>query len=388
MFNLKKYLPLIPTMGLFWLLGFNVGTWASRLISIKENMLISDAYLGFFLLAASLGGVIAFPITIATIKYLGVRKAVIVQSIAASLLIYFIMNTQNYFLALFFMFLEGICCAGINTSINLFGNDMEKKHKIKFMARFHATFSLGLASAALLTMIVMKYISEALYVHSLISGLIILTIMILSVAKLPEIASEGNKENNDGSRLLNIKTLTLGGLILFATIVEGSMHDWSTIYLKDILHIEESIASSGLLVFSLSMFVGRLFADNFRSKYSDFILIFSAGLIVAFSLVTSLLIMNIAITWLAFSVVGLAISFVQPSIYAMAASMGTGSLSIVATFSSVGGFMGPPIVGFISSNSSLLYGMYFISFSSLCISFMAFFLLKLKQSNTLVNEGV
>ena len=102
MFNLKKYLPLIPTMGLFWLLGFNVGTWASRLISIKENMLISDAYLGFFLLAASLGGVIAFPITIATIKYLGVRKAVIVQSIAASLLIYFIMNTQNYFLALFF----------------------------------------------------------------------------------------------------------------------------------------------------------------------------------------------------------------------------------------------------------------------------------------------
>ncbi|MGF1701101.1 MFS transporter [Photobacterium makurazakiensis] len=378
-----KLLSALPIASLFCVLGFNIGSWASRLVDLKIAMAITEAQLGFYLLATSLGAIVAFPITIWFLHNLGARKTSLLLGIAATLLLPLLMLNQSYPIGLILMFFEGICCAGINASINTLGSDFEKKHHIKCMSRLHAVFSLGLAAAALLSMGVIHYISDELIYHSIFVSGVLITLIIYAYFGLDKNEAPTASERKKERKLININTLILGTIVFCATIIEGSMNDWSAVYLREVIGTTASIAPSGILVFSIAMFIGRLFADNLRQRFPDLVLIAIAGFFVSIVLSIGLFISGLAATWVSFAIVGLTVSLISPAIYATAAAIGPGSLSLMATFGSTGGMVGPPLIGFIATHFGLTTGMYMVAASGLIITFAAIQLLQRQQTTQL-----
>lgn len=366
----------MPALCLFFALGLNIGSWASRLADLKIAMSITDMDLGFFLLATSLGAISAFPLTIWLLHHVGARKMALLLGSIAACLLPLIMSNTFYHLGLVLMFIEGICCAGLNAAINTYGSDIERKHDIKCMSRLHAVFSLGLAAAALISMGLIRFVSFELIVHGAVIFLSLLTLFSVAYRTSEQCSTSDSEDKQPEPKLINKTTLVLGTIVLSATIIEGSMNDWSAIYLKDVIEVSTSLAPSGVLVFSAAMFIGRLFADNLRSQYNDAILIAFAGLIVSFSLATGVWLSGLYASWGSFAIVGLTVSLVSPIIYASAAAIGPGCLSLISTCGSIGGLAGPPAIGFIAMHFGLSSGMYFVAASGLVIGIAALKLAK------------
>ncbi|WP_099607346.1 MFS transporter [Vibrio coralliilyticus] len=366
----------MPALCLFFALGLNIGSWASRLADLKIAMSITDMGLGFFLLATSLGAISAFPLTIWLLRHVGARKMALLLGSIAACLLPLIMNNTSYHLGLVLMFIEGICCAGLNAAINTYGSDIERKHDIKCMSRLHAVFSLGLAAAALISMGLIRFVSSELIVHGAVICVSLLMLFAVAYRTSEQCRTSDSDDKQPEPKLINKTTLVLGIIVLSATIIEGSMNDWSAIYLKDVIDVSPSLAPSGVLVFSAAMFIGRLFADSLRSQYNDAILIALAGLIVSFSLATGVWLSGLYASWISFAIVGLTVSLVSPIIYASAAAIGPGCLSLISTFGSIGGLAGPPTIGFIATHFGLTSGMYFVAASGLVIGIAALKLAK------------
>src|SRR4051812_33611967 len=60
---------------LFLALGFNYGTWSSRLPALKSALGLSTSQVSVVLLSAALGAVFSFPVTAAALRRLGSRGA-------------------------------------------------------------------------------------------------------------------------------------------------------------------------------------------------------------------------------------------------------------------------------------------------------------------------
>ncbi len=56
--------------------------------------------------------------------------------------------------------------------------------------------------------------------------------------------------------------LALGVISFCVLLAEGSVTDWSAIYLSSVVGTGPGLAAAGLIVFSLTMMLGRLFGDR------------------------------------------------------------------------------------------------------------------------------
>ena len=387
--------PLLPSTkhlilsmaAMFMFFGFNIGSWVSRLVDIKGVLLLSDSELSTLLLASGLGAVTAFPLVIMLMKRLGAKKTLLITSLCASLLLIALSLSSNYHLSLFIMYCEGILCATINTAINALANQLEQQLKQKIIARLHASFSLGVFLAALFSS-GMLLVTDLLSLHFMLAALIMAITLLCCYRYLPgehpvlnhkteDVQTHTTQAESTHSQNVVKVTLLLGITLFFSTLVEGAMLDWSSIYLTDVIGVDKIYSPSGVAVFSLMMVLARLYADNWRNKYSDLRLIALGSVICASSLLLGITVGSLTATWLMFAATGLSIAAICPCIYAIAATHGTTNLSLMATFGSVGTLLGPPIIGFIADSRGLVSSFYFIA---TCCLVITLFVALLQQS--------
>lgn len=368
-----KLLLVLPVAAMFLLLGTNIGTWASRMADIRQNMQISEAQLGFFLLATSIGAISAYPVTAWFLRTLGGRKTAITLGLFAALNLPLLLNNTSYPLGIALMFLEGMCCAGINGAMNTCGGDVERQHGFKCLAMLHAAFSLGIALASVISMGFIHLVSAALLPFSLSVGglLLVLVGVIYTLAPRQDDRHQRDPNQPKPKEALSRHVLLLGGIVLCATIVEGAMHDWSAIYMQQVIGVRPDMVPAAILTFSVSMFVGRMFVDKLRARVADMVLIGCAGLAVWVVLSLGVMISGFGVTLVTFCLLGLVTSVISPSIYAVASGIGPRCLSFIATCGSVGGMVGPPLIGAIASYSVLTTGMYFVAANGLVIGIIA-----------------
>ena len=72
-----------------------------------------------------------------------------------------------------------------------------------------------------------------------------------------------------------------------------------------------------------------------------------------------------------FACVGLGMAAVTPCIYVAAAKHGPAALTMVAAMGVSGLLIGPPVIGFVSDASSLVWGMGFVALSAYLVSLFA-----------------
>jgi MFS family permease len=90
----------------------------------------------------------------------------------------------------------------------------------------------------------------------------------------------------------------------------------------------------------------------------------AGGTLAGSGLVLALLAGGLIPALIGFALVGLGIAAVSPCVYAAAAKNGPVALASVTTMGSVGGLLGPPVIGFISHASSFSWGMAVIAMAA------------------------
>ncbi|AIV33647.1 MFS transporter [Streptomyces sp. CCM_MD2014] len=354
---------------LFLSLGFQYATWAARIPAVKADLDLSAAEVGVLLMAAGIGAAVSFPAVAWLMRRMGSRRLALLSQLGLALLLLALAAAPDYPVALLVMCVDGVLVGCLNVAMNAQGAALEARHARNTMARLHAVFSAGSLLAALLAS-GMTAATESVTAHFAVA--VALLVVLGATARTGLLDEETAPDGTDPapaqtpaepkperrrwsvpSRL----TLWMCCAMVFGTVAEGAMNDWSALYLKDVAKASAELAPLGIAVVSGMMVVARLFADGWRSRWGDGRVVLLGSAVAGTGLAVALVSGGVAPALAGFACMGLGIAAVTPCVYAAAARQGSDALTLVAAMGTTGLLAGPPLIGFIAGASGLAWGM-------------------------------
>ncbi|MAN25927.1 MULTISPECIES: MFS transporter [Mesonia] len=337
----------------FFLSGFCFSSWASRIPTIKTIFNFSEADLGNLLLVMPIASLIGLPISGWMVSKFSSRNPLILAMLffAASLLV--VGYTTNIIALVVAVSVFSFCMRILNIFMNTQTITLQKKFKRKIIGSFHGIWSAGgLTGVAFCTLLLKLDIS--IQTHMLLVTLItVLGAITAYFYLLKNDKSEGGNKIKLGKPDPFI--FYLGILIFFASVCEGGMFDWSSVYFEDV--VGEEIFTLGYFTFMVFMALSRFSSDRVIEKI---------GMQNSYYLSSGLIVLGIAIVillpylWPAlvgFSLIGLGVAAVIPMIFTSAGDSKKYSagmaISIISTYGILGRLLGPPIIGYLAELFSL-----------------------------------
>ncbi len=166
------------------------------------------------------------------------------------------------------------------------------------------------------------------------------------------------------------KTLWMLIIICLCTyLTEGTIADWSAVFMKEITLAPETIAGWGFAVYAFFMAAGRFMGDELIARFGAMRVLRVGGVLVLIGLMIVIPSLN---PWLAlpgFMLIGMGVSLASPILYGTAAKLpgmapGVG-LATLNTFAMASFLGGPVLIGFIAKISDLRIAFMIVAFASI-----------------------
>ena len=359
----------LAVASLFGALGFSYGTWTSRLPAIKANLGLSTSQVSVVLLFAALGSIFSFPVTAAALHKLGSRGASLWSGglLAIGLVAFGLAPTWAVACAV--MCLYGVLASTMDVAMNAQGVEVERATAVPVMSRLHAVFSLGTMAGAFFASTVTTF-TTSVPLHFVVAAAIVLAAVMLPRAGLIADA----KAVDPGTRSFALPrgaALLIGAMAFLGMIAEGSMVDWSTLYLKERAGASQQVEPLGIASLQGAMLVTRWFGDRARVRWGARRLLFGGSLLAGLSLVAALLIGGIAPALVGFGLFGIGVATVSPCVYAAGAREGGVALAAVMTLGSLGFLVGPLVIGAVAQATNLSWGMGVVAAAAIALAVLS-----------------
>lgn len=354
--NLAKYAVLM-CMIVFFAQPIHMGLWLSRVAEVQTTLGLTKAQLALALLGMPSGLLPSLYLAGRTVEKLGPRRAlliVFVPMLLAGILPSLALGTASLFVALFIF---GVILPFAQVSLNVFAAQVEKKFDVKIMNRAHGFWSMGIMAGSLIG-VQLAALGLTAAPSLIITAAILTPILIVIAYALPQIKTAQPKTKAQNA-LPQIPTAVwlIAAVVFGATIVEGAMIDWATVYMREIADAISGSEGLAVTVFSGFVTLGRFMGDALNRRFGTVLLVrlcigsAISGLLV---LVAGL---GVASAFLGFALVGFGVSTIFPlGVSATAALSDNGEARNVSvmTFGALSGFLvGPPMIGFFADTFSL-----------------------------------
>ncbi len=346
----------------FFINGFLYANWISRLPEVQQFYGVSNSLLGTLLLCSASGAILAMPFSgLLTVRF-GSRTLTSVMGITFCLAIPLLPLFTNLWIIAGLFFLIGMLSGALDVSMNGQAVYVERKFAKPIMSSFHAVFSIGMALGAGSGALFAKF-EIGLFPHFLTGAILCLLLVLWASFNLVnESSSEAaNADGGNGFRLPTKAILPLGIIAFCGMTGEGSMADWSAIYMNKVVGMDEAFSALAFGSFSTAMTIGRIFGDYFTALLgkANMLLMDTAAAIVGLGIM--LLFPNPYVVIIALFVIGLGLATVVPIIYSaagntpgVAPSVG---IAMATTVGYAGFFVGPPTIGYLADAFSLRIGL-------------------------------
>ncbi len=353
----------------FFILGFLFGNWATLIPYIKRSFAIDDAVLGMMLLCLPMGAMLFNPVAALSIRRFGFQRVTVAGMVLISIVYLLPVSMPSvYYLPISLLFV-GIGMTVLNISVNTTATAIEEGEGVNIMATCHGMFSVGLMIGAIMrSLTLLLSINEWLHmclmcIFALLLGLCA-SPTLLTVRSMVKSTDE-KKPLSTGSFLPKGALLTIIFISLCINVTEGSMTDWASLYMQEVVKTNPYFIGWGLFGYSAFMALGRFFGDGVIPRIGRNRVLAYGGLL---SFVGLLLVISFPVTPIAiagFSCIGLGVSCGAPILYASASRYpglpDAGGLAMMNTYAMGGFLMGPAIIGFISDQTSLKSAFAFVA---------------------------
>lgn len=261
-------------------------------------------------------------------------------------------------------FLIGVLSGSMDVSMNGQAVYVERMYDKPLMSSFHAVFSIGMALGAGMGALFAKLQIE-LFPHFLTSAILCLILVLWAAFNLVNESSNeaATADGKTGFRLPTKAILPLGIIAFCGMTGEGSMADWSAIYMNKVVGKDEAFSALAFGSFSVAMTLGRIFGDYFTAKVGRKQMLVYNSLAAITGLSLMLFFPQPYIVLAALFLIGLGLATVVPIIYSaagntpgVAPSVG---IAMATTVGYAGFFVGPPVIGYLADAFSLRIGLTF-----------------------------
>ncbi len=338
----------------FFLLGTGSGIWAVHIPLIQERLAIDPAVLGLALLTLAIGAMLSMPLAGWIVGRLGSRVPTAVATIVYLVVVPLpiLAGSVPLFFAAAFAF--GLLMGTLDVVANVQASEVEAARRRPTMSSFHAYFSIGGLTGALIAAWVIA-IGWGDGRGAVAATLVFLVFAAVAAGNLHP--SERAVEAGPRFALPTRAVLALGAIAFLGYAIEGAVTDWSALFLTVVRDATPATAAVGYALFSLAMAAFRLFGDPIVARFGNRRVLVGGGLLIAAGLGLAL-----AASWplvgaVGFGLVGVGAANVVPVLFSASARVpgvpaGIG-VAAVATMGYTGYLFAPPILGFVAHQYGL-----------------------------------
>jgi len=335
--------------------GTIFAAWAPLVPVVRERLGLAEGTLGLILLALGAGGILAMPLAGGLVARHGSRAVSVTAGLGfAAMLPLLPLAPSGLSLALA-LFLFGATGGLMDVSMNAHAVAVEARGRRPIMSSIHGLFSLGgLLGAGATTGLL------AIGLPPLLTALpVALAGALLLLAQVPALLPRAADRPGEGHGFVLPRGPVVGlGLIgVVALMAEGSMIDWSGIFLAQERGQALRLAGLGFAAFSVAMAVARLAGDAVNQRLGPVAMLRGGALLAAAGFLAATLLPWAWATLAGFILIGLGLANMVPLLMSAAGRMqdvapGT-AIAAVATLGYSGLLGGPAVIGFIAQAAGL-----------------------------------
>jgi MFS family permease len=245
----------------FALNGLVFASWVSRLPAVREALGLSTGQLGLLLLCLSAGSVLGLPASGPLVARYGPARTVLGGALVVGvglLLVAAGVAAPAVPLTGVGLALSGFGIGTWDVSMNVEGADVERRLDRALMPRFHAGFSLGTVTGALIGA-GGAAADVDVQLQLAVTGVVAVLLTALCLRAFLPVVPE-----HDAPAALRLavawrerRTLLIGVLVLCFAFVEGTANDWLAIALVDGHGTSEAVGALGFACFVTAMTASR-----------------------------------------------------------------------------------------------------------------------------------
>lgn len=332
---------------IFALNGAAFAAWYARLPAIADRLELGPGEIGVALLGApvglllaqgAIGGLIARHGSYALLRFCPVAcAAVLLPALAVSLPTLVLAVT-----------LTGAANGAMDVTMNAQGLAVERAAGRRLFTSLHAGFSFGALGGAAAAG-ALAAVGVGPVVHLAAWGLVAAALAALAVRGLLRDVGVGAEGTAHVRRpRLDARLLAIGVMAFAALLAEGSVTDWSALFLDRVVGAAAGTAPLGLAAFSLTMGIGRLAGDGLAPRIGSRALAQGGGALAAAGLGLALAGATTPTALAGFALMGCGLASLFPLALRAAGGEGAAAAPALAAVSAAGyvGFLvGPPAIG-------------------------------------------
>ena len=343
----------IATRAAFFVPGFAIACWAPLVPFAKERAGLDEAMLGVVLLCLGLGSLLAMPVAGMLAARHGCRAVMLVTVVLMVLTLPLLASAPTPLAIGLVLLVFGAAIGAMDCVMNIQAVAVERESGRPMMSGFHAFYSIGALTGAALVALLLSVGAGALLATLVVAaGVAAVTAVSLRCWR-SERAPHG-----EASFALPRGVVILIGIVCFVTfLAEGSMLDWSAVFLHEVRDVELEHAGWGFVAFNVAMTVTRLLGDRLVSRLGASHAVLLGGLLASGGFFLATLVPSFAIALLGYALVGIGCANIVPVMFTLAGKQTRMPESVaipaVTTLGYAGVLLGPASIGFIAQHWSL-----------------------------------
>lgn len=340
---------------LFFLNGLVIGAWAPKIPFFSQALGLTELMLGVMIFVFGVGSLVLMPIAGMQIARFGSRRVVEITTLLFIPTIVLVTLVDNIWLGAIAIFLFGGLTGAMDVAMNANAVEVERKMRRSIMSSCHAFWSLGgLCGAATGGFLIATF---GVVGHVLLLAAV--CVLLFFVARPMILADAPHPSDEPARAKLPMTPLPwlIGTIALFCMIPEGTVLDWSALYLRNELNASTEMSGFAFAAFSFTMAVCRFAGDFVRDRFGAVNTLRFCGLAAIFGLVIAGQSGNVTLALIGFAIAGIGISNMVPIAFSAGGNIpglapGVG-LSVVTTMGYSGILFAPSLIGFVAEYTSL-----------------------------------
>ncbi|EHQ26423.1 MFS transporter [Mucilaginibacter paludis] len=368
-------------------------SWTCRISFLQERLSLNDGQFGFLLFSLPLGVFFSLPLSNLLAKKIGSRKLLLVGLSLMSVILTALSFIHNVYLFSTCLLAFGFANNATNLAANIQAIETERVYQKPIIGSFHGIWSVAALIGSVIGSLSMSLQIPIQFQYVTISVISIMLILVFNkFLHVHDLKTENNSKTFN-LKVFNKYVILLGLIALCAMVGEGSMYDWSEIYLKRTFGSNHFQSSLGYSLFMLSMTLGRFGSDKavrFFGLNSSLIL---GGSIMAVGFLIAISSPSFAFVLISYCLIGSGVSLIIPVVYGIIAKIGNTDISqyitVVSSVSFFGLLFAPPVIGILAQSFSIKIAfilLLLISLLSIVLSQYFMSLLIRKDRSLLINS--
>jgi fucose permease len=348
----------LGTALVFWVSGFVLATWVSRLPAVRDRLGADPAELGFVLFAPGLGSLVSMPATGWLCRRFGTRAVVAGTAVPGCAVLVALAVAPSLPLLGAALFAFGVGLGTWDVAMNVHGSAVEQRAGRAWMPRYHACWSVGGIAGATVGALAARAAVPVLWHFAVAAGgcaaLVLFGLKFFVPA--PDPAPADRPDRPSRARVLTARLALVGLITLCATTVEGAAADWLALYLVDVRGTTAAAGAAGYAAFACAMAAGRFAGTPITERLGRDGAVRAGGLTSAAGVALTVLGPATPLAFAGAALWALGISLVFPA--AMSAGgeqpdRPADAIAAVATIGYGGFLLGPPLIGVLADHAGL-----------------------------------